>query len=181
MSTIYIIGSLRNPLIPKIEATLREDGWDVFASWFSAGERADDSWQAHETAIGHDYPTALKGYAAQHVFNFDKTHLERSDIGLLVMPAGKSGHLELGWMLGRGKRGYILYPGVWPERWDVMTCFADGVYKDLDELRAALVTPSGCGPLHHRQHSWDIDGFGSICEFCRAVRPPKVRKATFNG
>lgn len=180
MSTIYIIGSLRNPDLPYVGRELRSFGWDVFDSWFSAGERADDAWQEHETLKGNDYPTALKGYAAQNVFNFDKRHLERADIGVLVMPAGKSGHLELGWMLGKGKPGFILHPaGTWPERWDVMAAFADGVFNHVHQLTNALeayrhpIKNCGAG-----RHSWDVDGFGVVCEFCQM---PKIRKATYLG
>jgi len=39
------------------------------------------------------YDDALKGYAADHVFEFDKHHLDRCDTAILVLPAGKSGHL----------------------------------------------------------------------------------------
>ena len=49
------------------------------------------------------------------------------------MPAGRSGHLELGYIIGLGKRGYILFD-VEPERYDVMYQFAQGVAFSLDEL-----------------------------------------------
>ena len=46
------------------------------------------------------------------------------DIAVLVLPAGKSGHLELGYMIGSGKRGYILFDDdVEDCRWDVMYQF----------------------------------------------------------
>jgi hypothetical protein len=134
---IYLIGSLRNPRIPKIANALVEAGHRVFADWFAAGERADDSWQAYEKARGKSYKEALAGLAADHVFNFDLKHLQTADVAVLVMPAGKSGFLELGWMLGQGKDGFILIEKE-PERWDVMFRFATGVATSVDDLLEQL-------------------------------------------
>ena len=53
-----------------------------------------------------------------------------SAVAVLVLPAGRSAHLELGWMLGRGKPGYILLDGK-DDRYDVMYQFATGVVTSL--------------------------------------------------
>lgn len=137
--TLYLIGSLRNPEVPNIANTIRfETHWDVFDDWYAAGPEADDYWQKYEKARGHSYVEALNGFAANHVFEFDRYHLDRSEAGVLVYPAGKSAHLELGYLAGQGKRTYILLDGE-PERYDVMLRFATKVVtnmKDLiDELR----------------------------------------------
>ena len=139
---IYLIGSLRNPEIPHIGNRLREAGFEVFDDWFAAGKIADDEWQAYETIRGRSYKEALCGYAARHVFDFDFAHLARSSIGLLVLPAGKSGHLELGYMMGQGKPGYMLFDKV-PERWDVMCRFANEVFFNLGDCIDTLVTNHG--------------------------------------
>jgi len=52
---------------------------------------------------------------------------------VLVMPAGKSAHLELGYLIGQGKRGYILLEHD-SDRWDVMLQFATAVFYNTDEL-----------------------------------------------
>lgn len=130
---VYLIGSLRNPEVPKIANKLREAGFETFDDWYAAGPEADDAWRDYEKGKGNTLPEALKGYAAKHVFEFDKRHLERVEAVVLVLPAGKSGHLELGWALGKGKRGYILLDND-PDRYDVMYQFADMVTKNLDEI-----------------------------------------------
>ena len=137
-TVIYLIGSLRNPEIPHIGNKLREIGFDVFCDWHSAGPEADDSWQRYETIRGRSYVKALRGYAAQHVFQFDLTHLNRSDVGILMLPAGKSGHLELGYLAGQGKKTYILLDKE-PERWDVMYNFMTGVFFNIEDLIKELV------------------------------------------
>jgi len=136
--SVYLIGSLRNPEVPKVADELRRAGFEVFDDWYAAGPEADDYWQKYEIARGHTYAQALQGYAARHVFDFDCTHLTRCDLGVLMLPAGKSGHLELGYMAGMGKRTAILLDKV-PERYDVMYKFASaGVHSDLGTLIESL-------------------------------------------
>jgi len=133
---IYLVGSLRNPEVPRIAAKLRAAGHEVFDDWFAAGPEADDKWRDYEKGRGRSYLEALGGKAAKHVFLFDHAHLLESDVVVLVLPAGKSGHLELGWALGAGKAGYILLDN--PERWDVMYKFATGVFTSVDDLLEEL-------------------------------------------
>lgn len=135
---IYIIGSLRNPEVPEVAKQIRESGLGVFDDWYAAGPQADDYWQAYETLREHDFQTALAGYAAQNVFMYDKHHLDRCDAAVLVLPAGKSGHLELGYMLGQGKPGFILLDKE-PDRFDVMYNFANLTAYSVQELLPKLV------------------------------------------
>lgn len=131
---VYVIGSLRNPKIPEIARTLEAaTDFDVFASWFAAGPEADDHWKAYEQAMGHDYVAALRQPAAVHVYGFDRKFLERASAVVLVLPAGKSGHMELGWSIGRGVPGFILLDGE-DVRWDVMYQFANGVSSSVGEV-----------------------------------------------
>lgn len=123
MKTVYLIGSLRNPDIPTFANEVRKLGFEVFDDWFAPGPEADDMWRNYETERGRSYEEALMGYAAQHVYAFDKYHIDRCDIGLLIMPAGKSGHLELGYMIGCGKPCFVLMDN--PDRWDVMYQFVN--------------------------------------------------------
>jgi nucleoside 2-deoxyribosyltransferase len=135
---IYLIGSLRNSNVPKIAEVLRSRGFEVFDDWHSAGPEADDFLRDHYKFRGLGYKDAIHSYAAKHIFEFDEHHLNRADIGVLVMPAGKSGHLELGYMVGQGKEGYVLFDSV-PDRVDIMYNFCTDVFFDLDEMVDTLV------------------------------------------
>ncbi|MCI0558746.1 MAG: hypothetical protein MN733_09640 [Nitrososphaera sp.] len=130
---IYLIGSLRNPRVPEVANILRAEGYEVFDDWYAVGPEADDRWRDYEKARGRTYPEALKGLAAGNTFRFDQTHLDASDACVLLSPAGKSAHLELGYMLGQKKLGFVLLDQD-PERWDVMMKFATGVCFSIDEL-----------------------------------------------
>ncbi len=46
-------------------------------------------------------------------------------------------HLDFGFALGSGRRGYLLFDGE-PERWDVMYPYADGIYFNENELQTEL-------------------------------------------
>jgi len=129
---IYLIGSLRNPEVPLIAQTIRQTGEEVFDDWYAAGEHADDAWRDYERGRGRTYVEALQGLAAEHVFSFDKRHIDRASAGLLILPAGKSGHMELGYIIGAKKPGYILVDD--PDRWDVMYKFATLVTTDLQDI-----------------------------------------------
>lgn len=134
---VYVIGSLRNPEIPQIASALRGVGHEVFDDWFAAGPEADDYWSKYEKERGRTYEQALTGHAANHVFHFDKKHLDNCDAAVLVLPAGRSGHLELGYCAGLGKQTYILL-GEDHNRWDVMYRFATKVVPNLRELLIAI-------------------------------------------
>lgn len=130
---IYLIGSLRNPQVPIVANQLRSYGYDIFDDWYAVGPEADDKWREYELERGRNMAQALAGEAARNTFNFDKSHLDASDACILVTPGGKSAHLELGYMLGKGKPGWVYYPQD-PERWDVMYQFATGVVYSFEEL-----------------------------------------------
>lgn len=130
---IYLIGSLKNPKVPEVAIQLREAGLGVFDEWYSAGPEADDHWQAHCRQRGMDYQEAILSPHAENVFEFDKKYIDKASAVVLVLPAGKSGHLELGYAIGRGIVSFILLDGE-PERYDVMYRFATAVVKDVKEL-----------------------------------------------
>lgn len=150
LAIVYLIGSLRNPLVPEVAKAIREATNDeVFDDWYAAGPEADDYWRDYERGRGHSYSDALRGFAAKHVFDFDKFHLDRADVGVLMLPAGKSGHLELGYLSGRGASTYILLDKE-PERFDVMYQFANrGVYTTLDDLLKEMLLGRQLGVEAH--------------------------------
>jgi hypothetical protein len=125
--SIYIIGALKNWDIIPLAIDLETAGFEVFTDWITPGPEADTYLLKYAKMRGWSYKQALNSYAASHVFEFDKSHIDRCDIAVMVMPAGKSGHLELGYARGCGKPGYILFDQE-PERFDVMYKFATDIF-----------------------------------------------------
>ena len=134
---IYLIGSMRNPRIPEIGNLLRAEGHETFEEWYAPGSQADEEWQKYEKQRGRSYKEALAGYHAKHVFAFDLYHLDRCDMGVLVLPAGKSAHMELGYLRGSKKPTIALFDGE-PERYDIMYQFATAICFSIDELLMEL-------------------------------------------
>lgn len=134
---IYLIGSLRNPRIPELAAYLRESATnvEVFDDWYAAGPEADDYWKTYEQERGHTYLEALKGHSARHVFEYDKSHLDRCTHAVLVLPAGKSGHMEIMYAAyGVGAKAAILLEPDADPRWDVMYQFIPTILERDEEV-----------------------------------------------
>ena len=130
---VYLIGSLRNPEVAQVARILRAHALEPFDDWRAPGPETDDHWQAYCKDRNLSYRKALEGHHAQAVFAIDKNHLDSSAAALMVLPAGKSAHLEAGYMVGRGKPVFILLDGE-PERFDIMYNFATGISSNLDEI-----------------------------------------------
>jgi len=169
----YVQGSLKNreKILPLTEE-LRKLGFkEVFEDWIAPGPEADDFWRDYERTRGNSYGQALKGWAGTHIYEFDKFHIDRSHIGIMCMPCGKSGHLELGYVLGSGKRGYILFDGE-PERWDVMYQFADGLFFNYNDLKKELLE-NGWKPTKRNSFSNVFALFHSLRERGASVSEAK--------
>lgn len=108
---------------------------EIFDDWYAAGPEADDKWKEYEQERGRIYRDALDGYAARHVFAFDKHHLDTSSHAVLVLPAGKSGHMEIMYAKYgvQAKAAILLEPDADP-RWDVMYQFVDEVFEREEEI-----------------------------------------------
>jgi len=134
---VYLVGSLRNPKVLELGNEIRALGIECVDNWYAAGERADDSWQAYSNARGRTYQEALESREARHVFHFDRAYLNLADAVVLLYPAGKSGHIEFGYAVGRGKRGYILQEEP-ADRYDVMLQFGTQLFHDQPSLLATM-------------------------------------------
>lgn len=137
ISSLYLIGSMRNPAIAETANALEKAlGIEVYCSWACAGPTADEYWKAFEIERGHNYAEAMEGHHARDIFETDKRHLDRCDAAVLLLPAGRSGHLELGYTIGRGKPGYILLDD--PDRWDIMYRYATGLFYQVEGVIEAV-------------------------------------------
>ena len=137
---VYVASSWRNKRQPAVVAALRLDGHEVYdfrnppnRSGF-AWSQIDPEWETWtvEQYIWHlDHPDAVAGFAE------DIGALTDAEVTVLVMPCGRSAHLELGYAAGAGQRTAILVDRSEPE---LMYKMADLLTPDLvdviDWLRA---------------------------------------------
>lgn len=106
---IYVASSWRNPLQPEVVRFLRDSGFEVYdfrnpTSHFNWSNIDPHwlQWTADEYIAALNHPLAEKGFAQ------DMAALNRCDVCVLVLPCGRSAHLELGYATGRGKSTIVL-------------------------------------------------------------------------
>jgi hypothetical protein len=138
---IYLASSWRNVEQPSAVERLRACGHDVYDFRKPPGGIPDgfrwseldpdwENWNAVTYRAGLQQPLAQKGFYS----DFDG--MRWADVGVLLLPAGRSAHLELGWMAGAGKRTIIwTRDGEEPE---LMALLADQICTSFEEVAAAL-------------------------------------------
>lgn len=110
---VYVASSWRNPIYPGVITTLRAAGIDHYDfrnpegntgfSWDQVGGTPFSRQEFADVYLKMiDHPRAVEG------FNADFAAMQRADTFVLVLPCGKSAHLELGWAVGAGKRTAVL-------------------------------------------------------------------------
>lgn len=141
MAKIYLASSWRNPMQPEGVRILREAGHEVYdfrnppdgiKNGFRWSE-LDPGWEGWNAVT---YRKMLHMPLAQQGFNSDFTGMKWADVGVLLLPCGRSAHLELGWMAGAGKRTIVLTrDGEEPE---LMALLASEICVSMDEVLATL-------------------------------------------
>lgn len=107
MRRIYVASSWRNTIQPYLVRALRNYGHEVYdfrnppdggdGFHWSEIDLAWESWSVEE------YVAALREPIAQRGFANDKAGMDWADTCVLLLPCGKSAHLEAGYMAGQGK------------------------------------------------------------------------------
>ena len=142
MSKVYVASSWRNGFQPEVVARLRGGGHEVYdfrnpphEEGFSWSEIDSNwlNWTADEYRKAlYKNPRCAQGYMS------DLRAMEWADICVLVLPSGRSAHLEGGYMKGRGKRLIILtQDGEEPE---LMALLADDICIDMEEVFRSIGT-----------------------------------------
>ena len=140
---VYVASSWRNDLQPEVVWRLAEAGHEVYDfrnPSMGPGARGkgfhwseiDPDWQAwtpEEFKSNLLHPLARDGYAS------DILGLKWCDAAVLVMPCGRSAHLELGYAIGAGKRSVILLSDGEPE---LMYGMADTICTSISGVLVAL-------------------------------------------
>ena len=135
---LYVASSWRNTKQPLVVAQLRDWGHEVYDF---RNPREDDSgfhWSEIDPDWQHWAPiqfrNALKHPLALKGFRSNVNAMCWADACVLVLPCGRSAHLEAGWFTGE-KPLYILLSDGEPE---LMYAMATKLCVSLDKLKAAL-------------------------------------------
>lgn len=139
-SRIYVASSWRNEQQPNVVEQLRKVGHDVYDfrkpfhgdSGFS-WRQIDSDW---ENWSPRKYRSLLLTHpVASHGFVSDLRAMQWADTCVLVLPCGRSAHLEAGWFCGAGKRCIVLLAESEPE---LMNLLATDICLSMDEVIEAL-------------------------------------------
>ena len=140
---IYVASSWRNEHQQGVVKALREAGHRVYdfkqpvdgKSGFHWSE-IDPQWKNWTTA---QYRAALEHGYAKFGFNRDFGAMNESDACVIVLPCGRSAHLEAGFMKGAGKNVYAYIPEGCSIEPELMYKMLDGVYSDIQEIISLMV------------------------------------------
>lgn len=140
---IYVASSWRNAEQSAVVAALRNAGHGVYdfrnprpGNRGFAWSAIDPNWlhwtpEQFRAALAH--PLAVQG------FGFDIRALEQCDTCVLVLPCGRSAHLEAGWAAGAGKLVIVYAPTLpEPELMYLMNGEGGGICFTMAEVLEAL-------------------------------------------
>jgi hypothetical protein len=133
---IYVASSWRNEKQPGVVQALREAGYEVYdfkepiAGNVGFGwKEVDPDWQrwsVEEYKKALEHPLALAGYKS------DWSAMRGADMCVLVLPCGRSAHLEAGYFVGAKKVLLILVEDA--QEPELMYKMADKVCGSLHEV-----------------------------------------------
>ncbi len=134
---VYVASSWRNQRLTDVIGALRGAGFDVYdfrnpdqnggtGFHWSEVDPGYKTWTPGEFVAGLDHAVAQAGYTT------DMRALAEAHIVVLVLPCGKSAHLELGFAAGAGKMTAILLDDM-PDP-ELMYRMADRVVAGLPQL-----------------------------------------------
>ena len=137
---IYVASSWRNPYQPAVIKCLRDQGHEVYdfrnprpGNQGFAWAEIDPGWLAWNPGT---FRRALLAPIAMDGFTTDSSAVYSCDCCVLVLPSGRSAHLEAGVAVGLGKKLFIYMPeSCEPE---LMYSWAEKICITRDELIFAL-------------------------------------------
>lgn len=142
---IYVASSWKNEQYPQVVERLRAEGHEVFDwrnprpdyhgfHWSEIDPNWRD-WSPDQYASHLNHPIASRG------FHSDLNGMKQCDTCVLLLPSGRSAHLEAGWFIGQGRDTFILLTE--PQEPELMYRLATGLYTKFEVL------------LHRLSPEWD--------------------------
>ena len=155
---IYVASSWRNDFQPTVVEGLRAAGHEVYDfrnppngnggfKWSDIDPKWE-SWDARDFRLKLDNDVAVKGFMS------DMEGLEWCDICVLVLPCGRSAHLELGWAAGSNRHTIAYLVDGEPE---LMYKMVDHLVTSMQEMYAVI------GGIEEAESARPIDALEPGC------------------
>lgn len=139
---VYVASSWRNEYQQDVVKELRDAGHDVYdfkhPTKGNAGfhwSEIDPDWKNWDT---RRYREALKHEYARFGFGRDSDAMTAADACVLVLPCGRSAHIEAGWMKGAGKKVIAYIPNGCAIEPELMYSMFDCITSDIHEVISVL-------------------------------------------
>jgi len=141
---IYLASSWKNKgTVLEMAKALRDDGHEVDA-FCEEEQRISFNWLDLTNTMAKEGTDTTKlnakdmidHWRVQAAFKEDKKYLDWSDVVIMLLPCGKSAHLEAGYAVGQCKKLFIV-GGFETGKFETMYGFADGLY-DYSEIEVLL-------------------------------------------
>lgn len=150
---VYVASSWRNEIQPQVVIALRDAGYEVYDfknpepgnhgfHWSEIDANWKD-WTPKQFIQALYHPIAIDG------FNRDMNALTGCDICVLVLPCGRSAHLELGHAVGAGKPTFILNTN--HEEPELMYRMVNAVCTSVEELLDVIELQVGSAEKSDRE------------------------------
>lgn len=189
MSRIYIASSWKNKFQQQLVEELRKRGHKVYDFKHPYGRNDVPVWESvsvtqnlrsayvEKCLKGKDFKRMLLDRQSIKRFEEHFAAMQDADTCILLLPAGRSSHIEAGHMNGMGKRVFVMDTSkeVTPE---LMYLALDDYFFDFEELYQAVDKPilgvcriCGCtedNPCEHPDHGtcWWVDDDCTLCSHC---------------
>ncbi len=135
---IYVASSWRNDYQPTVVEELRKAGHAVYdfknPAWNGNGfhwSEIDPNWKDWDFC---EYKDALNHELAESGFHSDMDAMKWADACVLVLPCGRSAHLELGWFVGQQKLSCVLHDINDPIEPELMTKMVDAQFCRINDV-----------------------------------------------
>jgi hypothetical protein len=109
---IYVASSLKNKRQPEVVQVLRSNGYKTYDFnnpgdgyrnfWWKEIDIEFEKWDVSK------FCSAMRHPLSEQAYQVDKFVMRNAWAFIMVLPCGKSAHLELGWAIGARKLGIIL-------------------------------------------------------------------------
>ena len=192
MRRIYVASSWKNDYQPRFVQELRKRGHKVYDFRNPMGRKDSDVWESVTPRVGNfeqykrisevsadDFAKMLEDRDALERFRDHYIALQAADTCILLLPCGKSAHVEAGLMAGFDKEVFVLSTEslVKPELMYLSFGFGSEVFfTDEEKLFKALEKPvpgvcrvCGCSmnnPCSHPDHGNCYWVEPSLCSHC---------------
>ena len=190
MARIYVSSSWKNEYQPVLVEELRKRGHKVYDFQHPSGRDDHNVWESVSDRMGlgrnymlgsispKDFKSMLIDKEAVSRFDEHFAAMQDADTCILLLPCGRSSHVEAGYMNGLGKRVFVMDTSneSVPE---LMYLMFDDYFHDFDELYKAVAEPipgicrvCGCSmynPCYHPDAGTCYWVEPSLCSHCAEI------------